>query len=138
MSVIYRDLATTYTNENWFVILLSCVYFGDSVTEICHLCPLKTNNSAQLRTHTLHLPLSHIIVWWYVLHTHLVPMDSLFISSPLFSSNSVVRFVRETSDQLTFTCVLVIFRYSCHGLNNTLLVQYSSYVLNTQPKVCYS
>ena len=47
---IYRDLTTVYTNENWFVILLSHVYFGDWVTKIRHFSPLKTNNSAQLRT----------------------------------------------------------------------------------------
>ena len=28
-SSIYRDLTTVYTNDNWFVILLSRVYFGD-------------------------------------------------------------------------------------------------------------
>ena len=49
-SSIYRDLATMYTNQNWFVILLSSVYFSDWVTEIRHFSPLKTNNSAQLRT----------------------------------------------------------------------------------------
>ena len=47
---IYMDLTTVYTNENWFVILLSCVYFGDLATVICHFSLLKTNNSAQLRT----------------------------------------------------------------------------------------
>ena len=45
-----RDLTTVYTNENWFLILLSHVHFGDWVTEIWHFSPLKTNNSAQLRT----------------------------------------------------------------------------------------
>ena len=49
-SSIYRDLTTVYTNENWFIILLSCVHFGDWVTEIWHFSPLKTNNSVQLRT----------------------------------------------------------------------------------------
>ena len=43
-----------YTNDNWFVILLSRVYFGDRVTELRHFSPLKTNNSAQLRTMSLH------------------------------------------------------------------------------------
>ena len=47
---IYRDLAFMYTNENWFVILLSKVYFGDLVTEIHYLSPLNDNISAQLRT----------------------------------------------------------------------------------------
>ena len=47
--VLYRDLPTIYTNENWFVIFLSRVYFGDWVTEIWHFSPPKTNNSAQLR-----------------------------------------------------------------------------------------
>ena len=41
-----------YTNGNWFVILMSHVYFGDLVTKICNFIPLKTNNSAQLRTIT--------------------------------------------------------------------------------------
>ena len=49
-SSIYRDLTTVYTNDSWFVILLSCAYFGDWVTKICHFSPLKTNNSVQLRT----------------------------------------------------------------------------------------
>ena len=39
-----------YTNDNWYVILLSCVYFGNLVTKICHFSPLKNNNRAQLRT----------------------------------------------------------------------------------------
>ena len=39
------DWPTVYTNDNWFVILLSHVYFGDWVTEIWHFSPLKTNNS---------------------------------------------------------------------------------------------
>ena len=43
----YRDL---YTNENWFVILLSRVYFAVWVTQIRQFSPLKTNNRAQLRT----------------------------------------------------------------------------------------
>ena len=47
---IYWDLAFMYTNENWFVILLSQVYFGDLVTEIRYLSPLNDNISAQLRT----------------------------------------------------------------------------------------
>ena len=45
-----RDLTTVYTNDNWLLILLSHVHFGDWVTEIWHFSPLKTNNSAQLRT----------------------------------------------------------------------------------------
>ena len=51
-SSICRDLTTVYTNKNWFVILLSHVYFGDWVTKIRHLSLLKTNNSAQLRAVT--------------------------------------------------------------------------------------
>ena len=44
-----------YTDENWFVILLSHVYFGDWVTKIRHFSLLKTNNSAQLRTGPIYL-----------------------------------------------------------------------------------
>ena len=29
IELLHRDLTTVYTNENWFVILLSRVYFGD-------------------------------------------------------------------------------------------------------------
>ena len=50
-SSIYRDLTTVYKNDNWFVILLSVVYFGDWVNKIYHLSPLKTNNSVQLTTY---------------------------------------------------------------------------------------
>ena len=39
-----------YTNENWFVILLSQVYFEDLVTEIHYFSPLNDNISAQRRT----------------------------------------------------------------------------------------
>ena len=49
-SNINRDLATVYTKEKWFLILLSQVYFGDLVTEIYYVSPLNSNNSAQLRT----------------------------------------------------------------------------------------
>ena len=47
---MYRDLTTVYTNDNWFVILLSHVYFRDWVTKIWHFSSLKLANSAQLRT----------------------------------------------------------------------------------------
>ena len=47
---IYRDLAIMYTKGELVCNLLSRVYFGDLVSKICHLNPLKTNNSAQLRT----------------------------------------------------------------------------------------
>ena len=50
MTAVYRDLAMVYTNENWFVILLSRVYFRDLVTEIHYFSLLNSNNSAQLRT----------------------------------------------------------------------------------------
>ena len=62
-----------YTNENWFEILLSCVYFGDLITEIRHFSLLKTNkiahNSKQLCLLVLYLTLvqnvtlSPIIIW---------------------------------------------------------------------------
>ena len=42
--LINRDLTSVYINDNWFVILLSCVYFGDWATEIRHFSLLKTNN----------------------------------------------------------------------------------------------
>ena len=48
--LINRDLTTVYTYDNWFVILLSLVYFGDWVTKMQHFSPLKTRNSAQLKT----------------------------------------------------------------------------------------
>ena len=41
-----------YTNENWFVILLSRVYFGDLVTEIYYFSPLNGKYAAQLRAGT--------------------------------------------------------------------------------------
>ena len=56
--VLNRDLTTMYTNDNWFVILLSRVNFSDWVTEIWHFSPIKTNNSAQLGT--MHYILCHL------------------------------------------------------------------------------
>ena len=47
---IHMDLKTVDTNDNWFVILLSCVNFRDWVTKICHFSLLKSNNRVQLRT----------------------------------------------------------------------------------------
>ena len=35
-----------YTNDNWFVILLNRVYFGDQVTKIRHFSLLKTKEIA--------------------------------------------------------------------------------------------
>ena len=49
-SDLNKDLAMVYTNENWFVILLSRVYFGDLVTERYYFSPLNSKYSAQLRT----------------------------------------------------------------------------------------
>ena len=40
-----------YTNDNWFVILLSRVYFGNRVTEMRHFSPLKTNEIAYNSKH---------------------------------------------------------------------------------------
>ena len=45
-SSIYRDFATMYTKDNWFVILLSLVYFGNWVTEIRHFSLLEANEIA--------------------------------------------------------------------------------------------
>ena len=59
----YRDLTTGHTNENWFVILLSLVYFGDWVTKIWNFCPPKTNNNAQLRTQGWDSPCPDITVF---------------------------------------------------------------------------
>ena len=45
-------MKTVYTNENWFVISLSSVYFGDWVTKIRHFSLLKPIIAHQLRTST--------------------------------------------------------------------------------------
>ena len=50
-------------NENWFVILLSHVHFGDWVTEIWHFSLLKTNNRAQLRTLSIYLQKIDFFSW---------------------------------------------------------------------------
>ena len=47
---LHRDLAMVYTNENWYVILLSQIYFGDLVTKIYYFSPQNSKYSAQLRT----------------------------------------------------------------------------------------
>ena len=55
---LYKDLAMVFTNENWFVILLSGVYFGDLVTEIFYFSPQNskkrtTQNTFEYRTCSL-------------------------------------------------------------------------------------
>ena len=50
MNMNMTDLAMVCTNENWFVIHLSRVYFGDLVSEIHYFSPLNGNITAQLRT----------------------------------------------------------------------------------------
>ena len=70
-----------YSNENWFVILFSCVYFGDWVTKIYHFSPLKTNNSAQLRTQPIQ-PTDFSVAYFfdYVLATHFVTASLMLLN----------------------------------------------------------
>ena len=52
----YRDLAIMYINENWFVIFLSRLYFGDLVTKIHYFSPLNgilEHNSEHGRTYKI-------------------------------------------------------------------------------------
>ena len=78
-SSIYRDLGMVYTNDNWFVILLSHVYFRDWVTKIWHFSLLKTNNSLQLRTQ-VSKPLVYFESVWVIIFCQLTRLHRLIYS----------------------------------------------------------
>ena len=120
---IYRDLTTVYTNENWFVILLSRIYFSDWVTKIRHYSPLKTNNKKTPQNPTI----MGYQVWGS--GTNLGPLVK-YLSVLLFRHSDPARFISTQS----FAC---LNNFSIK-LNNfsTILIQSSFTTRTPNSELC--